>query len=357
MRIGRLLAIDDRASRRRDRWADLFRIAERIGVVVTVRELLVAVAYAVTGGLRCEDVHVQVKGQAVSRRWQWSHLFFQILFDGMTALRRASPGLRIPPAMERLDPGRHANREIDEHLEIAISDTFRPYDPTGDSLGAGMDETSPEADRSDHLTLTRFLRRQAFFEDAEPGAAWRMGFRFSDAFAEVIRASDSAALRAARDRVIRGLSALQGAPPQGEQLRVLPIVEPALAGKASGVAIVNRHVKLAAIKLVSLSAAWEQSLQRPSEVPTLVDWLDRFVALRIEDEQIIPLDLRTFELVCAAGDGMDLLTVDPGVARNLLLQLAVLAESTEREGEITIVEPNGRWLIDRDGDRLIGGRT
>jgi hypothetical protein len=89
-----------------------------------------------------------------------------------------------------------------------------------------------------------------------------------------------------------------------------------------------------------------------------VDWLERQIAVHVEDVHQIDLDLRAFELLCSAGEGLDLATADPGVTRRLLLQLAALAGTGESVERIQIVEPGRRWNIDLDvDDQLIGTRT
>jgi hypothetical protein len=354
----RLLAESEAAERRTSRWAELLRTAERSGVVITIRELLVTVAYAITSGLRCEDVHRKVADRPVDRSWQWTHMFFEVLFDRMAALQETSPRLRMPPAMAKLDPGHFADRRIDERIDVDAGDVgFRPHDPTGDSIGMDWRDLSIDHAREDQLRLTRFLRRRAFFEDEVPGATPRVGLRFGDEFEVVVRSGSGASRRSIRDRVARGLTAVQGLVVSGEKLSVLPIVEPALAGRAAGIAILDRDVRLADVEVMSLSEAWTRRLGREPELVSQVDWVERSLAVMIEGEHIIELDLRAFELICAAGEGLDLMSADAGIARRLLLQLAALAGSAERTGRIAIIEPGQRWQIDLDiDDQLIGTR-
>jgi hypothetical protein len=355
----RLLTEEDDAAHRAVRWAELLRIAERTGVVITIRELLVTVAFAITSGLRCQDVHERVEQKPVDRTWQWEHVFFQALFERIRLLEETSPGLRVPPAMRRLDPGHFADRRIDESLSVTASDgSFRPLDPTGDVIGVDWRDVSPARARAEQLTLIRFLRRRAFFEDPEPGAAGRAGLRFGDQFGQAVGQEDPNALREIRDRIVRGLAAAQGLTNTRERPSALPVVEPALATRNGGVAILDRDIRLADVKVMAQSTAWGLILGRQPELVGQVDWLERSVAVLIENHDVIELDLRAFELVCAAGEGLDLPSADPGVARRLLLQLAALAGNSADSEPIAIVEPGRRWKIDLDiGDQLIGSRS
>lgn len=355
----RLLAESAAHSQRTRRWSELLRAAERVGVVITIRELLVTVAYALTSGLKCTDVHERVERRPLDRTWQWEHLFYEVVFGRMDRLQESSPGLRVPSAMKRLDPGRFADRRIDEHLDADAGEgQFRPHDPTADVLGIDWRGTSERTSRLQQLALGRFLRRRAFFEDEIPDASERLGLRFGTDFEAAASGMDAPTARAVRDRIVRGLAAVQGLVLTGSRLASLPIVEPALAGQGHGVAILDRDIRLPSVEVMALSAAWERRLGRPPELPGQVNWSERAVAVFIEDSHLIELDLRTFELLCAAGDGLDLATADPGVSRRLLLQLAALAGAGERGERITVIEPGARWQIDLDvGDRLIGDRT
>jgi hypothetical protein len=356
----RLLDEEQRAGVRRARWAELLRIAERTGTVITIRELLVTLAYALTSGLRCADVHRHVDAAPVDQTWQWRHLFHEVVFDGMGLLERTSPGLRMPPAMARLDPGRFADRRIDEALIVDVpGHRFRPRDPTGDVIGVDWRDQSAGAVAAEQLALTRFQRRRAFFEEAKPSAASRIGIRFAEDFELIVAGSGKRSVeRDVRDRVVKGLAAVQGIAVSGERPSVLPIVEPALAGRRGGIAILDRDFRLADVRVVATSVWWSQILGRDPEVPAQVDWNERELTVAVGEMQAIHLTLRSFELLCSAGDGLDLQTADPGVARRLLLRLASMAGEDGGVERIQVIEPGGRWQIDLDvDDQLIGTRT
>lgn len=353
----RLLADDIEAVHRTGRWAQLLRLAERTGVVVTIREMLVMVAFALTSGLRCANVHAHVEARPVDRTWQWKYVYSEALFNGIGLLEATSPDLRVPAAMRRLDPGHFADRRIDEGLGIPADDTsFRPIDPTGDVIGIDWREVSPERARDEQLRFTRFLRRKAFFDDPTPAAAPRVGLRFGQEF-EQAASDDIQTPRQVRDRVVRGLASAQGLTNTSERLSALPVVEPALAGRTSGVAILDRDIRLADIEVMSLSSAWAKRIGRPPQLLNQVDWVERAIAVVVEGRDVIEMDLRAFELVCAAGEGLDLGAADPGVSRRLLLQLAALAGRGSDSERIEIVEPGQRWTVDLDfDDQLIGDK-
>lgn len=233
----RLLAEDERAEIRREKFGELLRIAERTGTIVTIRELLVTIAFALTRGLRCSDVHTRVQQGPVDRQWQWEYLFHEAIFGRMGLLRKSSPGLRAPAAMSRIDPGNHADRRIDETLDAdGGGHHFRPYDPTVDTTGIEWRDQPPYQVRADQLRLTRFLRRRAFFDEESSRGAAMVGLRWATEFAFVAsgQEEDHSRIRGIRDRLVKGLSAVQGLVVGADNPQVLPIVEPALAGRRGG---------------------------------------------------------------------------------------------------------------------------
>jgi hypothetical protein len=85
--------------------------------------------------------------------------------------------------MARLDPGRFADRRIDEALVVdGPHHRFRPRDPTGDVIGVDWRDQSSHAAAAEQLALARFQRRRAFFDEANPSAASRIGIRFAEEF-------------------------------------------------------------------------------------------------------------------------------------------------------------------------------
>lgn len=356
----RLLHESNGASLRRERITELLRIAERTGTVITIRELLVTIAFALASDLRCEDVHRNVQRSPVDTKWQWAHLFHEVLFERIALLKEKSGGLRVPASLTRLDPGRFADRRIDEELDIEEDESsFRPYDPTGDVIGVDWRDQTPEAARDEQLRLNRFLRRRAFFGSVSRPGSMRVGLRFAEEFDYVTgERSDRARTREIRDRVVQGLMAVQGLNVTGDRPRVFSIVEPALAGRRGGISILDRDVPLKDVEVLSLTEWWRQVLGRDPEVAGQVDWLERQIVVVVEGKDPIQLDLRAFELVCLAANGLDLATADPGVARRLLLRLASIAGAAQEVSRMQIVEPRGRWQIDLDvDDQLIGTQT
>jgi hypothetical protein len=306
-----------------------------------VRELLVTIAFALASDLRCADVHVKVNKSPVDTTWQWRHLFHEVLFDRMALLHEKSAGLRMPAAMTRLDPGRFADRRVDEALDVDDNESsFRPYDPTGDVIGVEWRDQAADVARQDQLRLTRFLRRRAFFSDAAPFGPTGVGLHFTDDFHYVTsRGSDRSRTREVRDRVVQGLMGVQGLSVTGERPRVFSVVEPALAGRRGGISILDRDIALKDVEIVTSTEWWSRTLNREPEVVQQVDWLERQVVVVTEGKDPIQLDLLGFELVCSAAKGLDLATADPGVARRLLLRLASIAGRSQTVDRMHIVEP------------------
>ena len=100
------------------RLEELFEVLERLGHVITIREMLMLVAYLISGGLTCHDVDKRLAGGASKKGWQHAWMFYNLLFRSPPSLSadRAEKGIPILSACRRLDPGMIAVRCVDEKI-------------------------------------------------------------------------------------------------------------------------------------------------------------------------------------------------------------------------------------------------
>ena len=313
------------ADLRRERIEILFSTLERLGVVVTIREMLMAVAYLLTGGLTCKKVH----GRPGKRGWQHVFSFYNVLFappPGITSDMLA----RIPVMLElpRLDPGMRAARIVDERL-INEQNIFPPDEldliynndvfkrPPVIDASSGIDEViGNPTSRKERKTeadfverIVRSLRRRAFFdEDEELGTPLdRLGFENAADFSAICT-GDLGLQRMARlkNRLLSGLHVIQGLQMSRSETNLF-LVDPAFGSATSHAAIISRTIPSSSIKLLSMSAAWDvgDENQRRAMAGS-VDWIDRHIVVRFVADDAshdLPLDLMAFDCLSRAGSG------------------------------------------------------
>jgi hypothetical protein len=93
------------------------RMAKQIGAVVTIREMLAVVGYALIGALHCTDVRRR------SGKDDWQHAFLvheNIFGDRLTATQRGS--VRSLRQLRVLDPGAVSVRRVDEAVLPDVSE-------------------------------------------------------------------------------------------------------------------------------------------------------------------------------------------------------------------------------------------
>ena len=316
---------DPSSAVRRTRIESLYATVERLGTVVTIREMLMSLAYILTGGLRCSDVHERVR---LGRKgWQSNHTFYNLFFVAPSSVSPEALS-RIPVLQEisRLDPGMRANRNVDEPL-VNRGDVFDQgqidlefLDPTDRSQidGAnGIDEiignprnrTERRREAEFIQRVVRSLRRRAFFEDREDdGILARMGFEHGDEFEELVLGQiKPARMTALKGLMLAGLHAMQGLR-MGARETNLHLVDPAFGNATFHAAIIACRIPSTNVKLLPMEKAWNfKHGQKEWAMTAAVDWLDRTVVLRLETSSGKPrnlhLDLLMFNCIARAGAG------------------------------------------------------
>ena len=345
----KLLVDPVRSPSRRAGFETLLRVAEQTGHVVTIRELLVFAAHALTGGLRCEDVHR--KAQRSSKdTWQANHLFHQAAFGDL--LKEGDRNrLRVFRAMRLLDPGARALRPVDDALVGEEDLAGARFVPPGfvESRPVPKNHAQRQKDSEFERTRFRYLRRVSYF-DADESAnghassvtfAERLGLRHYDHFEGLFASGLPPAQRIRqRDLVLRGLEAVQGV--RGHSgAGAFVIVDPAFSTSRSGASVVSVKLPVATVELLSQTQWWTKQGHSPN-LAQAVDWVDRrvFVVLRgahTTRTTTVALDCRQFEFVCRASKGLSSSAFFQADIRRMMAQLAEATENAPQDFTITVL--------------------
>lgn len=362
---------------RKEKLRLLFATLERIGYVITVRDMLMAFAYLLTGGLKCEDVHRMRRRR--KKGWQQAYAFYNLAFEAPETLSREQ--LKRLPLMQqlpKLDPGRRAIREIDECIvnqqEIFAhgqQDLQFPA-PSTSSEGLidaadGIDEIigdprnkKQRADEAENVTrVVRALRRRAYI-DGIGGHALDMahlGFPHGADFLAVVNDEMDVPKRTLlKRRVIAGLHHIQGLQ-FSEQTPTLHLVDPAFGRSMSGTAILATRINPANVDLIRLSEKWGASYKVAHHVKTSVDWIDRHVVLRITDQQSavhdLLLDLMTFDCILRAAAGHVPTKFYEHDIRRVASSLGRIAQTTHASSDqINLIRDGRSQTISIDGSTI-----
>jgi hypothetical protein len=346
-----LLAGDEApAVRRRQGIEQLLRIMERAGQVLTIRDTLSLVAYAITGSLDCSAVEKRERKH--NHRDAERFEFEQILFDEP---RSDVVDERLPVLihLRRWDPGKQAIRELDEAIARRVDETSL-VDADKKRRFTQPPRTVKEARNSarDHRHRMQRARRRDFFElECEltrslvsPGEgrgavakdefsrARRLGFRHYGDFATVVgRHRDDEGLVEIRDRIIQGIHVVQGIRPRADTHLLL--TDPAFARAGSRAPVVARQLQARLVRLRPLEETWETH-----QLPESIDWLPRLVVVDFIGETRMELDLHQFEFLVRAAGGITFRNFHAPTIRRILRQLARLTEKVPTDGEIRVVD-------------------
>ena len=325
------------------------------------------VAYLLTSGLSCQEVHAQSKKG--NKGWQWPQAYYNSLFARPPNL--SSDKLRRIPVLQdiaRLDPGMRATRKIDERLineqgifpkgEIDLqfpvhANTKRIVIDAANGIDEIIGNPRNQAERLKEASLiqnvVRSLRRRAFFDSVkdeetrdgysiENEALRKLGFGEGGKFTDVINKGLSSKRSAELKRsIIAGLHTIQGLQLSAKSA-MLHLVDPAFGSATSHAAIIAGTIATKDIKLIPLSEKWEidDALMEYS-LPKSCDWLDRHVVLRVlgENNQSddLLLDLLSFDCIVRAGSGYVAAEFYAHDVRRILSFLGRLAESRKATGD------------------------
>jgi hypothetical protein len=319
---------DEKGELRRAKVESLFATAERLGSVVTIREMLMATAYIVTGGLTCEEVHRQARVQ--TKGWQPKFAFYNLLFRAPSLpIKEKLHRIPILQEISRLDPGLRALRVVDERIineqeqfaagEIDIifhlkngkkQQVIDASNGIDDIIGNPRSRTDRQKEASLIKQVVRSLRRRAFFDDELNAQELmiRLGFENGGEFLEIISGQiKPARMSLLKNRVMAGLHMLQGLR-MGTKETNLHLVDPAFGSATSHAAIIARRISAPSVKLLPMGDKWNNEDADDSyPMTSAVDWLDRHIILRIkqsdEKHSDFPLNLMMFDCTTRAAGG------------------------------------------------------
>ena len=371
-------ATDKVAGTRKAKLRILFATLERIGYVITIRDMLMAFAYLLTGGLKCEDVHRMLHRRR--KGWQPAYAFYNLAFAIPDTLSKEQ--LRRLPLIEqlpKLDPGRRAIREVDEciinqqgiflpgQLDLqfpASSSSYKDLIDAADGIDEIIGDPRNKKERYDESQnvrcVVRALRRRAYFDgvNGDQLAMANLGFPYGADFLNILNESlDVPARTLLKRRVIAGLHHIQGLQ-FSEPTPTLHLVDPAFGRSMSGTAILAARIKPSNVDLLRLSDKWGNNTEVSYHVKSSVDWSDRHVVLRIVDDKRrshdLLIDLMTFDCILRAAAGHVPSKFYEHDIRRVIGFLGRIAQSAARSSsdQINLVRNGRSQTISIDGTTI-----
>lgn len=349
------------ATKRIERLEALFASAERLGAVITIREMLMIAAFITTGGLVCKDVHQRARQKKAG--WQHSYAYYNVVFDPPPHLN-AEQVKRIPilANLRRLDVGKRALRAIDERLinELGVFTTGQldlNFAILGAAVGTvdaaeGIDQiignprnTKERKDEAQFSSIVvRSLRRRAFFDALieNQSSMNALGFEYGDQFLDILNDSFTGAdISKVKSRILAGLHTIQGIQTRRKQTNLL-LVDPAFGSATTHAAIISRRVQQKNIKLLPMVKQWEiDETSQKYAMHNALDWIDRHICLRVisdnGNKEDFPLDLMMFDSISRASGGYIAESFYAHDIRKIMNFLARLTEKgTQSEEDISL---------------------
>ena len=345
-------------SNRQQRLVDLFATSERLGVVITIREMLMSVAYILTGGLRCSDVHQLISGKR--KGWQYKYCYHNLVFEAPNEnIRKKLSKIPIVNEFGKLDPGKIASRKIDESLvnehdifpegeldlffrgRIASKDiTIDGATGIDDIIGNPRSKSERDKEASFIIKVLRTLRRRYFFDQCKSlsSAMEQMGFCNGSYFIEIMSSKlEPSKLAPLKNKIICGLHMVQGLKFSSGETN-LRLVDPAFGRSTTNAAIIARKITSSKIKLIPMNEKWNNHSDSKYLMINAVDWIDRHVVLRIEnapnEKSDLYLDLMLFDFLMRSSSGYvggDFYAHDIRKIRNFLGCLAEINTTIDQQ--------------------------
>lgn len=314
------------------RLGDAVRVVEQSGYVLTIRESLMFLAYALVGRYDCPSVHDAWRAKKIDGRPSVPRLVFEPDLQAHELER-----LRILERLRRIDPGRAAMREVDDDLLRALDED----QAVADELGRGPARSRREArDEQKRLRdLLRNERRRAFFvDDGKSVPFWRrLGLSWYEEFARIADGTgDQRSLLRTRNQLVRGLHVVQGIRPQNDS--ELFLVDPAFARGRGATSVIATRIPIRYVEVRSQSVDWRTATSG-SFVSKSVDWIDRRVVVRLgtADTDVLSLDLRQFEFLMRAAEGVAFRSFHGADVRRISSRLALVVQRRPSDLERIVV--------------------
>tara|TARA_B100000686_G_scaffold295697_1_gene326776 strand:+ start:1145 stop:2980 length:1836 start_codon:yes stop_codon:yes gene_type:complete len=308
--------------------ADLFALIERLGVVVTIREALMAVSYLLTGGLTCKSVHQKKERKA----WQHEYIFYNLIFQPPKNLgkEKVDP-IPVLKEFRYLDPGKISLKEVDDRLinkdetlgesqiELFFQKRIGNENISIDAGTSGIDEIIGNPKNKEQRNtegkfvkeVIRDLRRRDYFNlDNPEEKARHIGFDYYGDFLYLLSLEDGPKRKIEiKNKLVRGLHTIQGIRAPADSS--LNIVDAAFGRSTNHAAIISQKIPSNKINLYSQSEVWKRNGHSSDSdlLSQATDWIDREVILNIyldEDRKKfveLPLNLSLFDCIMRASGG------------------------------------------------------
>lgn len=359
-----LLAESDELSKQRiSKIEELCEVIERLGHVITIREMLMLVSFLITGGMTCSDILNKCTSETEKTGWQHTWAFYNVLFNPPVPefADRIYKGIPILSVFRKLDPGSIASRAVDEKIlnigevfpfneldlqfslkssnKIKIVDASQGID---DFMGNPQNKAEQIKENETTAVAVRALRRRALFDDTgEKGTLMsRLGFRHGDSFLGMIKGClTPTELVKLKNMIISGLHAIQGLR-MSKSETTLHLVDPAFGKASADAAIIARRIPTNHLQMLPASKAWNIN-EKNWNLNESVDWIDRTIVIRVQENGQQPidiaLDLLAFECVTRSASGYvseEFYSHEIRRIRSFLGRLAALGKS--EGGEISL---------------------
>lgn len=352
----------------------LLRIVEQTGHIVTIRELLILIAFLITGNSGCAEIERRHRRSREDASWQYQFLYFQTLFEPPLNQDqvRSLPLLGI---LSRFDPGRNAIRRVDDVLAADTDMPEVPFVPPElrASILTPRSRLQARSEGTKHRSKISFLRRRDFFEletdrvrkevlgrNDPVSQAERIGFRHYDAFVFMCGeqgAPDAVQKRMTiRNKILKGLEAVQDLRRSATQTGKFAVVDPAYGNSYGSASILAKMILAKHISIKSRKSYWTERRGAEPSVCSEVDWIDRKIVVAFVKEDVtIELDLLGFEFVMRSAEGLSCRRFFMGETRRIMMRLATLCESgDEASEEIRVAFGNHlRSLTIDEGSKIV----
>lgn len=340
------------APRRTEGLRVLLRLIEQTGQIVTIRELLILIAFIVTGDIGCGDVKRRHRRSPDDTSWQHEFLYFQTLFEPPLNPDQAS-SLPLLSILSRFDPGRNAIRRVDDVLAADTDLPEMPFVPPElrASIFTPRSRRQARTEGSKHRSKISFLRRRDYFEletdrirkevvgRADPvSQAERLGFRHYDAFVFMCdrpeRPECARKRLAIRNRILKGLEAVQDLRRSAAHTGKFAVVDPAYGNSYGSASILSKMIVAKHISIKSQKNYWTEQMGHEPDVCRDIDWIDRKLVVEFTNEGVaLELDLLGFEFVMRSAEGLSCRRFFMGEIRRIMMKLAALAETGDEDSE------------------------
>jgi hypothetical protein len=352
------------ARKRRQGIIQLFEIAEMSGYVITIREMLMVLAYIITGNITCQEVEKKIR-KWPNGGWQHKHSFYNVIYGANLPL---SDLKRLPliKLFKHFDPSNYSRRYVDDKYVLGnqlqtnqsdlkfIGRKKEVHDAVETASGVKVNTVGTETGKEEAELLQQsmsLLRRRDFFdlwgiEDDEKGRelrAKRIGY---DCMADMFwllnstNNSDTQRLVNIKSQLISGLNAVQGLSPW-EAENELYIVHPSFVRLQRKNCLIKAKKTADTIAISEIRQEWKESRDHNYFINESVNWNSREVVFTVEGNEMI-LDLQHFELLMKAGSGFLSKSILSSDVRRIINYTAKLAEElTSSEGALTVRTPKG----------------